>query len=462
MTHGGVDHGRRPLLADLGKTGAVHDTQQVVKQNFVGAEPTLRRKVAEATIAIELERRYTKEQILEYYLNSVYFGNNAYGVEAAAQEYFGKNLADLTIAEAAALPVPIRNPSLYNLRNTERDLRVRNAVSTTWRTTFHHRRRGGGSRPSRSTWSPPGVPGPAPGAHRRTRLRAQRPRYGLGATFLQHRRLFRCPADDTVPGGGGLKIFTTVDFSFSSRPGDLQDWFPPGSGLPTGAIAMVDNRTGATVVMASGLDFGTDVAAGQRQYDLATKGRRNPGSAFKPFGLVAALEQGIPLNSFWDYSTPQTLDFGGIEPWVCRNAGDNESGVRSLEEALYRSTNTVFCQVAIRVGAQNIVDVAHTMGIKSPLAAVPAVVLGASAEPPRDGLGVLDDRQRGCPGGELPDRAHRGRQWERRLPAPGGAHPGPGAGARRRGHQHDGEGDLPGHGRHRLHRTAPDRQDRHA
>ena len=135
MIHGGVDYQSvvRAFLADLtgGNTqGGSTISQQVVKQNFVGAEPTLRRKVAEAAIAIELERRYTKEQILEFYLNSVYFGNNAYGVKAAAQEYFGKELGDLTIAEAAALPVPIRNPSLYNLRNSESEipLRVRNAV----------------------------------------------------------------------------------------------------------------------------------------------------------------------------------------------------------------------------------------------------------------------------------------------------------------------------------------------
>jgi membrane peptidoglycan carboxypeptidase len=145
---------------------------------------------------------------------------------------------------------------------------------------------------------------------------------------------------------------------------------------------MVDNRTGATVVMASGLDFGTDLGAGQRQYDLATKGRRNPGSAFKPFGLIAALEKGIVLNSHWDYSTPQVLDFGGIEPWECANAGNNPPGVRTLEAALYLSTNTVFCQVAIAVGAEQIVDVAHRMGIRSPLAEVPAIVLGAAAVSP--------------------------------------------------------------------------------
>jgi len=395
MTHGGVDYKSvaRAFLADLsgGNTqGGSTISQQVVKQNFIGAEPTLKRKVAEAAIAIELERRYTKEQILEFYLNSVYFGSNAYGVKAAAQEYFGKDLADLTIAEAAALPVPIRNPSLYNLRDAEskipiraRDAVIDNMVDNGYITAAE----GAAAKEEPiDVVAHQEFQDPAPQvliAARDTVLNDAE--YGLGATFLQRKRaLFGCPADDTeCQGGGGLKIYTTVDFALQERAREiLQDWFPPESGLPTGAIAMVDNRTGATVVMASGLDFGTDIAAGQRQYDLATKGRRNPGSAFKPFGLIAALEQGIPLNSYWDYSTPQTLDYGGIEPWSCRNAGDNAPGVRSLEEGLYRSTNTVFCQVAIAVGAQSIVDVAHTMGIKSPLAVVPAVVLGASAVSP--------------------------------------------------------------------------------
>jgi penicillin-binding protein 1A len=394
MDHGGVDYQSvmRALFADL--TGAQTQggstiTQQVVKQNFVGSEPTLERKVAEATIAIELERRYTKEQILEFYLNSVFFGENAYGIRAAAQEYFGKGLDQLTIAEAAALPVPIRNPSLYNLRNdSEIPLRARNAVIDNmveegWISEQDGER---AKDTPITTVVHEDFQDPAPQVLIAARdALLNDPRFGQGSSYLQRKRaLFGCPAHDTeCEGGGGLKVYTTVDFELQEYARSiLQDWFPAGQDLPTGAIAMVDNRTGATVVMASGLDFGTNLEAGQRQYDLATKGRRNPGSAFKPFGLIAALEQGIVLNSYWDYSTPQTLDFGGIEPWECANAGNNPPGVRTLEAALYLSTNTVFCQVAIEVGAENIVDVAHRMGIRSTIAKVPAIVLGAAAVSP--------------------------------------------------------------------------------
>jgi len=397
MTHAGIDHKGiiRALVQNIGggsQQGGSTITQQVVKLNIVGAEPTLQRKVTEAAIAVELERRYTKEQILAFYLNSVYFGWNAYGVQAAAQEYFGKPLDQLSIAEAAALTIPIRNPSLYDLRrDSEIPVRARNRVIQEMVDNGYITAEEGrlAAREPLSPVAHQGFQELAPQvliAAREAVLND--PSYGLGSSYLRRKRaLFGCPADDTeCEGGGGLKIYTTVDYGLQQKAFEiLQERFPPGSDLPTGAIAMVDNRTGATVVMASGLEFGRDIEAGQRQYDLATKGRRNPGSSFKPFGLIAALESGIPLNSYWDMSTPKTLDIGipGAPEWQCANASDNEPDIRSLEDALVASTNTVFCQLAIEVGPARIADVAHRAGIVSPInEQAPAIVLGASAVSP--------------------------------------------------------------------------------
>jgi penicillin-binding protein 1A len=393
-THNGVDYRgiARAVLRNIGggatSQGGSTITQQVVKLNFAGTEPTLERKVAEAAIAIELERRYTKEQILEFYMSSVYFGENAYGVKAAAQEYFGKSLSELTIAEAAALPVPIRNPSLYDLRRKPVAAEeVRNDVIDQMIEEKYITAEQG-----RAAQLEPLVTMP----HREFVTPAPQvliaakeavlndPQYGLGETYLERKRaLFGCPADDTTcQGGGGLRIYTTVDFSLQQRAQEiLREWFPPGASGPTGAIAMVDNLTGATVVMASGLEFGEDLQSGQRTYDLATKGRRNPGSAFKPFGLVAALENGITLGSYWADRSPRIIDFGGLEPWVCRG-GSADGTIRTLERALIASTNSVFCQLAVAVGPDKIVEVAHRMGIKSPLASVPAIVLGGTAVSP--------------------------------------------------------------------------------
>jgi len=393
-THPGIDHRAiiRALVSNVGggstSQGGSTITQQVVKLNFIGTEPTLRRKVSEAAIAMEIERRFTKEQILEFYLNSVYFGANAYGVQAAAQEYFGKSLDQLTIAEAAALVVPIRNPTLYDLRNdTDDPVDARDRViGQMLEEGYITEEEAADALEERLRTIP----------HQEFQTLAPQvliaakeavlndPRFGLGETYLQRKRaLFGCPADDTTcEGGGGLRVFVTVDYDLQQRAQVLlQQWFPPGANGPTGAIAMVDNRTGATVVMASGLEFGEDVQAGQRTYDIATKGRRNPGSAFKPFGLVAALENGYPLESYWADSSPQVIDFGGTAPWVCRG-GPSQGSIRTLEQATIASTNSVFCQVAVAVGADKVGEVAHRMGIKSPLGNVPAIVLGASAVSP--------------------------------------------------------------------------------
>lgn len=391
--HPGIDHRAivRALVGNVGGGAATQGgstiTQQVVKQNFIGTEATLQRKVSEAAIALELERRYTKEQILEFYLNSTYFGNNAYGVKAAAQEYFGKDLDELTIAEAAALAVPIRNPTLYDLRRRPNDsLQARDRVlGEMLDNGYITEEEARTAREERLVTVP----------HREFQSRSplllnaakeavlNDPTYGLGATYLERKRaVFGCPADDTTcQGGGGLKIYITVDFGLQESAQQLlQQWFVPGGG-PTGSIAMVDNRTGAVKVMASGLEYGEDFAAGERTYDIATKGRRNPGSAFKVFGLVAALENGYSLRSVWDASSPQILDYGGTEPWRC-SGGAGEDSLRTLEEALVASTNVVYCQLAVQVGADKITEVAHRMGIKSPLAPYPAVVLGGSAVSP--------------------------------------------------------------------------------
>jgi penicillin-binding protein 1A len=222
------------------------------------------------------------------------------------------------------------------------------------------------------------------------------PKYGLGDTFSQRKvSLYGCPAADTeCEGGGGLRIIVTVDQEQQDEANRiLRAWFFDANG-PTGAIAMVDNRTGAVRVMASGLDFGTDIEAGQRPYDLATEGRRQAGSAFKPMALLAALEYGaeagwpITLGTYWDYSSPKKIDCGfpcspAGNTWTVYNAGgSNAGGVRTLEAATYLSTNTVYAQVALAVGPEKVVDMAHRVGIESPLNPVLSIALGTQSVSP--------------------------------------------------------------------------------
>lgn len=396
-------------------------TQQVVKNAFVGNEVTLRRKVTEAFVSAELERRFPKERILEYYMNSVYFGAGAYGVKAAAQEFFRKDLDQLKIQEAAALAVLVRNPSLYNpRRRPETTLDRRNDVITQmaqegWITQaqadFAIRQ------PLGVVDSPPrrGEADHVVAEVRRQLLNDPEFEF-LGSTYDERKRaIFGCPADDVqCEGGGGLQIFTTIDLGLQKQANAiLHEWLPlppyeenvkacaavfpdyvgneefyakyaeTHSCKPTGAIAMVDNDTGAVKVMASGLDFEFS------QFDLAVQGRRNPGSAFKAIGLAAALEQGFTMGSRWDGTSPVEIKCpficspDGSNIWTVHNANRASTGVITLEEATYRSVNTVYAQVSQATGPENIVDMARRMGItESSLDPVLSIVLGSSAVSP--------------------------------------------------------------------------------
>jgi penicillin-binding protein 1A len=371
-------------------------TQQVVKQNFLSDEYSIERKICEAVIAAELERRYTKDQILEFWANSVFFGSNAYGIRAASLEYFGKELDELTISEAALLPIPIRNPTYYHPRHNEE-----NAIAARNRTIDRMVANGyilpvdgvaSKAEPlgvvEQQSFEP--LSPQVMIAVRQELLRSNS--YGLGDTYAERKRaVFGCPAAVTdCDGGGGLIIDITLDVDLQDEANRiLRAWFRPEFDGPTGAIATVDNRTGAIRVLASGLDFGTDIEAGQRPYDLASQGARQPGSAFKPFTLAAALEKGdldgnpVTLGSYWDDSSPAVIECDSPcsadgNFWTVNNAGGSSGkGLRTLESATYNSVNTVYARLVDAIGAEAVVDMAHRVGIESPLQPYPSITLGA-------------------------------------------------------------------------------------
>jgi membrane peptidoglycan carboxypeptidase len=405
--HAGIDF-KSILSAAIDNATSSHTrggstiTQQVIKKNVLGDEITINRKICEAIIAAELERRYTKDQILEYYLNSQFFGYNAYGVAAAAQEYFGKTHDQLSIAEAAAIAVPIRNPSYYDMRNPDRVAAVRDRRNTVIGLMAKH-----GFITDQQAAAAEAEP-LDPIAHQgfeevdpRIIIEAKKrllrdPEFAvLGDTYTERKHaIFGCPASDTeCEGGGGLTITVTVNYQWQQEANRmLRSWFRDSSG-PTGAIAMVDNETGAIRVISSGLDYGNDLAAGERPYDLAVGARRQAGSSFKPFALIAALENGsqygwpITLGSYWDQTSPQRIQCGYPcspqgDVWVVNNAGLGGSGIITLEQATYQSKNTVYAQVSQAVGPDKIADVAHKMGIQSPLQPVLSIALGTNTVTP--------------------------------------------------------------------------------
>ncbi len=404
--HEGIDFSSILSAAlDNARTGGTRGgstiTQQIIKKNVLTDEITIDRKICEAVIAAELERTYTKDEILEFYLNSQFFGENAYGVAAAAQEYFNKDLADVTIAEAAAIAVPIRNPTVYDLRdNTDTVLDRRNSVIKQMeKNGFITEEESIGAQleplePIEHQEFEQVDPRIIIEAKERI-LNDPTDPFGLGATYTERKQaLFGCPASDTeCEGGGGLTITVTVNYEQQQEANRmLRSWFQDPEG-PTGAIAMIENESGAIRVISSGLDFGTDYEAGERPYDLATKGRRQAGSAFKPVALISALENGsqfgwpITLGTWWDYTSPQKIDCGfPCSPqgniWTVNNAGGGGQGVMTLEQATYTSKNTVYAQVSVAVGPENIVDTAHKIGIESPLSPVLSIALGTQVVTP--------------------------------------------------------------------------------
>ena len=391
-------------------------TQQVVKNAFVGNEVSIRRKVNEAFVAAELERRFPKERILEFYLNSVYFGSGAYGVKTASEEFFDKPMQDLRIHEAAALAVLVRNPSLYNPRTRpeitleRRDDVIAEMAEQGWITEVQA---------ATATDQPLGVVDTPLRRGQADHVVAEVKKellYSdefafLGATYDDRKKsLFGCPADDEAcEGGGGYQVYTTIDLRLQNEANRiLGEWLPlppyednlracagifpdfeekqtfyatyaeTHSCRPTGALTMLDNHTGAVKVMASGLPFEFN------QFDLAIQGRRNPGSAAKPFGLVAALENGLTMGDHFGTKSPMEIQC----PFVCSPQGTNvwtvrggsSAGVLSLEAATYASINVVFAQLSLAVGPEKIVDMARRMGVtEAPLDPVLSFVLGSSA-----------------------------------------------------------------------------------
>ena len=323
-------------------------TSQVAKQSFVGDEISVRRKVAEAVVAAELERRYTKDQILEYYINSIYWGSGAYGIQSAAYEYFGKDIREITLDEAATLVVIIRSPAYYNPRKyPERVIERRNDVlNIMLKEGFivDIQARSAKLAPLNIVDS---VQIDSQAEHVVAEVKRQLlndPQFAvLGKTKEERKKkIFGCPSDDTsCTGGGGLNVYITLNLEYQQHANQiLNKWVPSNSvdeendePKPTGVITLINNFTGAIEVMASGIPFE------EEQYNLATQGKRNPGSAFKPITLLAALESGSKLYSYRDSRSPVEIDCGypcapdGIgTKWVVRNYGTSITADRYLNK----------------------------------------------------------------------------------------------------------------------------------
>jgi penicillin-binding protein 1A len=347
-------------------------TQQYVKQEVLGNDDqTVERKVQEASLAVQLERRYSKERILELYLNAVYFGNGAYGIEAAAHQYFGKAAPDLTLAEGALLAGLIQRPGATDpFGHPEEAMARRDEVlERMQRNAFAAEADIAAALATPLQLASPVVPAAEqyPAAYfveevKQWILDDER----FGPTAKDRRDLLF---------GGGLRIQTTVDLATQLRAEAAANEILPDPNGPAVSLVSIDPTSGYVRAMVGGRDF---FGSGPvDKLNLATQGPRQAGSSFKPFILATALESGL---------TPETrIPAPGCislplqyEVWRVCNAEGSGPAVTSIAEGTVHSYNTLYAQLILRVGPSEAMALATELGIQSPLETNPASVLGTN------------------------------------------------------------------------------------
>ena len=364
-------------------------TQQLVKQVYVGDEETLDRKIREAYLAYQMEQRFTKEQILTKYLNTVYFGNGAYGIMAAARTYFEKEPIDLTLAEAAFLAGTIAAPVTYDpLTNPGRARNRRNRVLG------RMLELGMIDAASRAAAVSTQIELNMNEDEQRPYLAPYFVDY-FKEWFLSNPRFGETPEERyRLLFEGGLRIVTTIDPRLqraAERAVDSVLLYPSD---PYGALTAIDPRTGYVRAMVGGRDYWNEESRFAR-VNLATGGStgRQAGSAFKPFALVAALESGLTRSTTLNGSSAHILLQDGTY-WDPKNAEGGGYGTISLESATVNSVNIAYANLLAEMGAgssylgaEKTVEAAVRMGIRccprttepgGSLAAVPSAVLGVN------------------------------------------------------------------------------------
>ena len=353
---------RRGRIVEGGST----ITQQLTKVLFLTPDKSLERKMKEAVLALELERRYSKDRILEMYLNQVYFGHGAYGVEAAARTYFGKSVSELSVREAALLAGLPRAPTTYSPFDHPEAAKRRREVVLRRMVDFGALPDADAKRLARADL------GLIPPERRRT----------TGQYFLDYvQQSLEAKYGADMVFKGGLSVYTTLNPAMqlaaeqALRDGlkALESRTVKGKAAehPEGALVTVEPQTGYVRAMVGGYDFF------RSEFNRAVQARRQPGSAFKPFIYIAALESGFTAATRVE-DAPVSYPVANGQVWQPVNYDRKFRGPTTLQQAIEESVNVVTVKIQERVGLNHTIQVARRFGISSPLDVNLSLALGTS------------------------------------------------------------------------------------
>ncbi len=369
--HGGVDYegiaraAWKDITAGQVVQGGSTITQQLVRNLYISKERTFKRKLKEACLAIKLSRAKSKDWILAQYMNQVYYGNHAYGIEAASQTYFSERARDLTLAQAALLAGLPQAPSSYDpLHRPAAAIARRDAVLRAMREY-----------------------GDITEAQYREAIAEHDLRLKPGKLYTRIREpyFFSYVRDQLIAEygsntvrSGGLRVYTTINPRLQAAAVKaIRDTLYLRDD-PAAAIVSIDPSDGAIRAM-------TAVTPGRtgNQFNLVAQARRQPGSTFKVFVLTAAIEMGMNPDSTYYTSAPFHYQPDPYTPaWDVSTYDHSYSGSTSVENATLRSDNTVYAQLTLDVGPEKVAEMAHRLGVQSTLDVVPAMGLGADAISP--------------------------------------------------------------------------------
>ncbi len=390
FTHNGVDPMgiARAFWSNLrnegGTQGGSTITQQYVKNVYLSQERTVTRKLKEASLAVKVERELPKEEILLRYLNVIYFGRGAYGVEAAAQTYFGVHVEELNLPQAAYLAGLIRAPELADANlpegDPERDAQRQAAGSRRQAVLDAMLEEGYVTPEQHALGSLTGFDDVLLRSEVTSFGKVARPELGTEywVDYVRQWLVDEAGFTDAEIYGGGLRVYTTLDLSMQEDAvyavEETLDW--PDD--PAGSLVAVDT-TGRIRAMVGGSDFQNERVNLALGVDGGGSGRQ-PGSSFKPIVLAEALKQGTPLTTVYD--APSKKTFRGADAgddWVVANYADAGLGELDLVDATAKSSNTAYAQLQLDVGVDNTVALARRMGITGELPEVPSLVLGTAS-----------------------------------------------------------------------------------